>query len=199
MRPACLVNKTLKEGDNSAWIAWKKGKFALYSLPFLSPLSLYPMMPWKIFCIFSIIFVFSWMYWATFPDAPLDLPFPTFTQLLPHLAPGQVEYRAHTVLHCIQYRAHTDLLLHTFSWTVLLFPMTTYLLLDSPILDTRISFVCLFGLRQTQGTPPGFWNGLDWRALVKLHPLNIGKLGGWYFFSFLFFCDKKLFLTIFFL
>ena len=165
MRPACLVNKTLKEGDNSAWIAWKKGKFALYSLPFLSPLSLYPMMPWKIFCIFSIIFVFSWMYWATFPDAPLDLPLPTFTQLLPHLAPGQVEYRA-----------HTDLLLHTFYWT-------TYRLLDSPILllDTRISFVRSFELRQTQGTPPGFW-----LAQVESRPPNIGKLRGKHFFLYLF-------------
>ena len=35
--------------------------------------------------------------------------------------------------------------------------------LSYPILDTRISS----GLRQAQATPPGFGNGLDWRALVK--------------------------------
>ena len=48
-----------------------------------------------------------------------------------------------------------------------------------PILDTRISV-----LRHTQGTPPGFWNGLDWRALVESHPPHIGKLRGQHFFSF---------------
>ena len=35
-----------------------------------------------------------------------------------------------------------------------------------PKLDTRISFVRSF-VCHTQGTPPGFWNGLDWRALVE--------------------------------
>ena len=35
--------------------------------------------------------------------------------------------------------------------------------LSYPILDTRISS----GLRQAQAPPPGFGNGLDWRALVK--------------------------------
>ena len=27
-----------------------------------------------------------------------------------------------------------------------------------------------------QTTPPGFWNGVDWRTLAELHPPNIGKL-----------------------
>ena len=55
-----------------------------------------------------------------------------------------------------------------------------------PILDTRIS-----GLRPSvchaQGTPLEIWNGLDWRALVKLCPPNIGKLRGKHFF----FCEIK--------
>ena len=29
-----------------------------------------------------------------------------------------------------------------------------------------------------QGTPPGFWKGVAWRACVKLCPLNIRKLRG---------------------
>ena len=29
-----------------------------------------------------------------------------------------------------------------------------------------------------QTTPPGFWNGVDWRALVESRPPNIGKLRG---------------------
>ena len=33
-------------------------------------------------------------------------------------------------------------------------------------------------LCHAQGTPPGFWNGLDWRALVESRPPNIGKLRG---------------------
>ena len=40
-------------------------------------------------------------------------------------------------------------------------------------LFVRPSFVC-----HAQGTPPGFWNGVDWRALVQSRPPNIGKLRG---------------------
>ena len=39
--------------------------------------------------------------------------------------------------------------------------------------QTRFVFV----LCDAQGNPPGFWNGLDWRAMVKLCPPNIGNLG----------------------
>ena len=52
------------------------------------------------------------------------------------------------------------------------------------ILDTRISVrssVCQ--LVRLRGPPPGFWNRLYRRALVKSRPPNIGKLGGWYFFG----------------
>ena len=42
--------------------------------------------------------------------------------------------------------------------------------MSNPKLDTRISFVRLFGL--------------DWRALVDLCPPNIGKLRGEHFFFF---------------
>ena len=52
--------------------------------------------------------------------------------------------------------------------------------LSYPILDTRISS----GLRQAQATPPGFGNGLDWRALVKDKIPNIGKLRGQHFYFF---------------
>ena len=54
------------------------------------------------------------------------------------------------------------------------------LIIINPILDTRISFVLLLLLllRHAQGTPPGFRNGLDWRALVESCPPNIGKLRG---------------------
>ena len=38
-------------------------------------------------------------------------------------------------------------------------------------------------VRHAQGTPPGFCNGLEWRALVELSPPNIGKLRGQHFFS----------------
>ena len=31
-------------------------------------------------------------------------------------------------------------------------------------------------LRHARITPPGFGNGLDWRALVESRPPNIGKL-----------------------
>ena len=67
-----------------------------------------------------------------------------------------------------------------------------------------------FVLRHAQGTPQGFFNGLDWRALVKLRPPNIGKEGCflWFFFFlkknffkkklfFLDFCILSDFLTIF--
>ena len=37
---------------------------------------------------------------------------------------------------------------------------------SNPILDTKIS-VCQSVCRNAQGTPPGFWNGVDWRGLVK--------------------------------
>ena len=47
-----------------------------------------------------------------------------------------------------------------------------------PILDARISSVLLLLLRHTQGTPPGFCNGMDWRALLELRPPNIGQLRG---------------------
>ena len=33
-------------------------------------------------------------------------------------------------------------------------------------------------LCHAQGPPPGFWNGVDWRALVKPRPPNIGTLRG---------------------
>ena len=40
-------------------------------------------------------------------------------------------------------------------------------------------------LRNAQGTPPPeFCNGLDWRALIKLRPPNIGKLREYRFFFF---------------
>ena len=55
------------------------------------------------------------------------------------------------------------------------------------ILYTRISSVCLFGrsdfVRHAQRTPSGFLNGLDWRALVKSRPPNIGKLNVEHLFS----------------
>ena len=38
----------------------------------------------------------------------------------------------------------------------------------NPILDKRISGLCLFVRRRHAQTPsPGFWNGVDWRALVE--------------------------------
>ena len=40
---------------------------------------------------------------------------------------------------------------------------------NNPILDTRISCSVLL-LSHAQGNPPGFCNGLDWRALVELCP-----------------------------
>ena len=64
-----------------------------------------------------------------------------------------------------------------------------------PKLDTRISVLCSsvrpFAVRHACTTPPEFWNGLDWRALVESCPLNIGKLLGYHFF--LFFLWKKKF------
>ena len=60
----------------------------------------------------------------------------------------------------------------------LIFFLNKFFLSSNPILDTRISvcscvrvFVC-----NAQGTPPGFWNGVDWRALVESRPPYIGKL-----------------------
>ena len=50
-----------------------------------------------------------------------------------------------------------------------------------PILDTRIS-VCS-SVRHAQTTSPGFWNGVDWRALVKSCPPNIGEVPSCYYFS----------------
>ena len=41
-----------------------------------------------------------------------------------------------------------------------------------------------FRLLKAQGTPPGFWNGVYWRALVELRPPNIGKLRGQRFLCF---------------
>ena len=45
------------------------------------------------------------------------------------------------------------------------------------LLDTRISVcpvsVCPSVLRDPQGTPPEFWNGLDWKGLVELHIPNL--------------------------
>ena len=43
--------------------------------------------------------------------------------------------------------------------------------------DFRPPSVC-----NAQGTPHGFWNGVDWRALVESRPPYIGKLRGWHFF-----------------
>ena len=63
-----------------------------------------------------------------------------------------------------------------------------------PILERRsnvllhLLLLLLLLLCQAQGTPPGFWNGVDWRALVESCPSNIRKLRGPHFFS-LFFVD----------
>ena len=46
-----------------------------------------------------------------------------------------------------------------------------------------------FVLRQAQGTPSGFWKGMDWRALVESRPPNIGKLEDSIFFLLLFFSE----------
>ena len=46
---------------------------------------------------------------------------------------------------------------------------------NNPILDTRISCSVLL-LSHAQGNPPGFCNGLDWRALVELRPPPLAKL-----------------------
>ena len=48
--------------------------------------------------------------------------------------------------------------------------------------DFHTKFRPSFVLRHAQGTPPGFWNGMDWRALVESRPPNIGKLRGKHFF-----------------
>ena len=48
---------------------------------------------------------------------------------------------------------------------------------QNPILDTRI-FARPPSVRHAQATPPGFWNVLDWRALVELRIPNIKKLRG---------------------
>ena len=47
-----------------------------------------------------------------------------------------------------------------------------------PILERRstVLLLLLLLLRHAQGTPPGFCNGVDWRALVESHPPNNGKL-----------------------
>ena len=50
--------------------------------------------------------------------------------------------------------------------------------------------------------PPEIWNGLDWRALVKSRPPNIGKLRGkhfflqQFFFFLIFLCDFLRFFEI---
>ena len=46
-------------------------------------------------------------------------------------------------------------------------------------------------LRHAQTTPPVFWNGLDWRALVESRIPNIGKLRGQHCFLLLFSPQKK--------
>ena len=53
-----------------------------------------------------------------------------------------------------------------------------------PILDTRISFVhpSPSSVRLAQGTPPGFCNGLDWRALVEDKFPQLAKLREKHFF-----------------
>ena len=48
-------------------------------------------------------------------------------------------------------------------------------------ISVRLSFSVL--LRHARATPLEIWNGLDWRALVKLRPPHIGKLRGWNLFS----------------
>ena len=59
-------------------------------------------------------------------------------------------------------------------------------------------FVCLSFVRHAQTTPTGFWNGVDWRALVKSRPPNIGKLiEKHFFFQVIFKIFKKIFLKIF--
>ena len=53
---------------------------------------------------------------------------------------------------------------------------------EKNLLDTRISFILRPSvLCHAQGTPPVFWNGLDWRALVECRIPNIGKLRGQHF------------------
>ena len=49
-------------------------------------------------------------------------------------------------------------------------------------------FRTLSRLCNAQGTPPVFWNGLDWRSLVELRILNIGKTKR---IAFLFLGNKK--------
>ena len=39
--------------------------------------------------------------------------------------------------------------------------------LEYPILDTRISVLSSVRLSCSGDPPPGFWNGVDWRALIK--------------------------------
>ena len=44
----------------------------------------------------------------------------------------------------------------------------------NPILDTRI--LIHLSVRNVQGTPPEFWNGMDSRALAESRIPNIAKL-----------------------
>ena len=54
----------------------------------------------------------------------------------------------------------------------------------NPKLERRSAVLLLLLLLcHAQGTPPGFWNGVDLRALVELRPPNIGKLRGSIFFG----------------
>ena len=51
----------------------------------------------------------------------------------------------------------------------------------NPILERRstvLLLLLLLLLRHAQVTSPGFWNGVDWRALVESRPPNIEKLRG---------------------
>ena len=65
-------------------------------------------------------------------------------------------------------------------------PQTTVQKQYTPILCKTLGFPSFSSsvlLRHAQGTPPPeIWNGVDWRALIKSYPPNIGKLRG--FFSF---------------
>ena len=60
----------------------------------------------------------------------------------------------------------------------------------NPILDMKISSVLLRSL-SCSGYPPGFCNGLDWRALAESHPPKLGKLRKSNFFKAFFFVFEK--------
>ena len=56
-----------------------------------------------------------------------------------------------------------------FNVIVLRLYFVIFIILNNPVLDTRISvfLLCSSGLCDAHATSPGFWKGVDWRALVK--------------------------------